>query len=64
VVESNWDLDKSKSISGVITGKKGNQVLRGGPTTLIKFTNGKWYIVSGKKNASAASISDISRDFK
>ena len=60
VVESNWDLDKNKSISGVITGKKGNQVLRGGPTTL-KFTNGKWYIVSGKKNASAASISDISR---
>jgi len=60
-VESKWDLDKSKSISGVITGKKGNQVLRGGPTTLIKFTNGKFYIVSGKKNASAASISDISK---
>jgi len=60
-VESKWDLDKSKSISGVITGKKGNQVLRGGPTTLIKFTNGKFYIVSGKNNASAASISEISK---
>jgi hypothetical protein len=34
--------------------------LSGGPTTL-KFTNGKLYIVSGKKNASAASISDISK---
>jgi len=60
MVKSNWDLDTNKSISGVITGKKGNQVLSGGPTTL-KFTNGKLYIVSGKKNASAASISDISK---
>ena len=58
MVKSNWDLDTNKSISGVITGKKGKQVLGGGPTNLIR-KNGKLYIVSGKSNASAASISDI-----
>jgi len=58
MVKSNWDLDTNKSISGVITGKKGKKDLRGGPTNLI-LKNGKLYIVSGKNNASAASISDI-----
>lgn len=58
MVKSNWDLDTNKSISGVITGKKGKKDLSGGPTNLI-LKNGKLYIVSGKNNASAASISDI-----